>query len=43
MWSNPAEYDAAAERLAAMFEDHAKERYPDLDPTVLAAGPHPLA
>lgn len=42
MWSNPAEYDAAAERLAAMFEDHAKERYPDLDPTVLAAGPHPL-
>ena len=42
-WTTPEAYDEAAERLAAMFEEHASERYPDLDPVVLAAGPHPLA
>ena len=42
MWATPEAYDEAAEKLAAMFEQHAHERYPDLDPVVLAAGPHPL-
>ena len=43
MWATPEAYDAAADRLAAMFARHAAERYPDLDPSVAAAGPHPLA
>ena len=42
VWANGDDYDAAAERLAKMFDDHARERYADLDPAVLAAGPHPL-
>ena len=42
-WTTPEAYDEAAEKLAAMFERHAAERYPDLDENVLAAGPHPLA
>lgn len=41
-WTTPEAYDEAAEKLAAMFESHASERYPDLDPAVLAAGPHPI-
>ena len=41
-WTTPEAYDEAAEKLAAMFEEHASERYPDLDAAVLAAGPHPL-
>ena len=41
-WTTPEAYDEAAEKLAAMFERHAAERYPDLDENVLAAGPHPL-
>ncbi len=42
MWATGEAYDEAAEKLAAMFRDHAAERYPDLDPKVLAAGPRPL-
>ena len=42
MWSTPEAYDEAAEKLAAMFAQHAAERFADVDPAVLAAGPHPL-
>ena len=43
MWSSGEAYDEAAERLAKMFHDHACDRYADLDPAILAAGPQPTA
>lgn len=42
-WKDPAAYDAAAERLAALFEENARTRHPGMEEAVAAAGPHPLA
>lgn len=39
VWSSGEEYDEAADKLAAMFESHMAERFPDLDEAVLNAGP----
>ncbi|MCH3968217.1 MAG: phosphoenolpyruvate carboxykinase (ATP) [Atopobiaceae bacterium] len=38
-WKDPEAYKAAALTLAEMFEEHRKDRYPDLDADVIAAGP----
>ena len=41
-WADPAAYDAAADHLAAMFEQNFAHRYPHAPAEVAAAGPHPL-
>jgi phosphoenolpyruvate carboxykinase (ATP) len=38
-WSDPTAYDAQAAKLAAMFVDNQRRRFPDMDPKVIAAGP----
>ena len=43
VWESGADYDAAADRLARMFEENFEARYPNADEKVRAAGPHPLA
>lgn len=42
-WDDPAAYDAAADKLARMFEENAKTRHPGMADDIRAAGPHPLA
>lgn len=44
-WADKDAYDAAARRLAAMFEKNCEEKYPDMAEDVKAAGPtsHPAA
>ena len=39
-WKDKAAYDAQAKRLAAMFEENAAKKYPNMDEDVRAAGPH---
>ncbi len=39
-WKDKAAYDAQAKRLAAMFEENAAKKYPNMDEEVRAAGPH---
>ena len=41
-WKDPEAYDEQAERLAAMFEENARTRHPDMTDEVREAGPHPL-
>jgi phosphoenolpyruvate carboxykinase (ATP) len=38
-WKNPADYDAAARRLANLFRDNFKKYAADVGPEVIAAGP----
>ena len=40
-WTTPEAYDEAAERLAAMFEEHASERYPRPRPGCARRRPAP--
>ena len=42
-WDDPTAYDAAADKLARMFEENAKTRHPGMADDIRAAGPHPLA
>lgn len=39
-WADKAAYDETARRVAKMFIDNAVEKYPDMAPEVLAAGPN---
>ena len=39
-WKDRLAYDAQAKRLAAMFEENAATKYPNMDPAVREAGPH---
>lgn len=41
-WKDQAAYDEQAEKLAAMFEENARTRHPDMADAVREAGPHPL-
>lgn len=41
-WKDQAAYDEQAEKLAAMFEENARTRHPDMADEVREAGPHPL-
>jgi phosphoenolpyruvate carboxykinase (ATP) len=38
-WADPAAYDKKARELAAMFADNFAKRFPDVDETIIAAGP----
>ena len=40
-WADKAAYDGVARQLASMFVENAREKYPDMDPAVRAAGPNP--
>jgi phosphoenolpyruvate carboxykinase (ATP) len=42
-WDDPAAYDEAADKLAAMFQENAATRHPGMTDAVRAAGPKPLA
>ena len=39
-WKNKSDYDAAALRLAAMFEKNFRKKYPDIRSEIAEAGPH---
>ncbi len=39
-WADKLAYDAQAKKLAAMFEDNAAKKYPDMENEVRDAGPH---
>jgi phosphoenolpyruvate carboxykinase (ATP) len=39
-WQDKAAYDAAANRLAAMFEENCERKYPTMADEIRAAGPH---
>ncbi|MGI6755331.1 MAG: phosphoenolpyruvate carboxykinase (ATP) [Atopobiaceae bacterium] len=39
-WQDKAAYDEQANKLAAMFEENAQKKYPDMLDEVRAAGPH---
>ncbi len=39
-WKDKLAYDAQAKKLAAMFEENAATKYPNMAPEVRAAGPH---
>ena len=38
-WADPCAYDAAARKLASMFEENCAKKYPDMAPEIKAAGP----
>jgi phosphoenolpyruvate carboxykinase (ATP) len=38
-WADPSAYDRKARELAAMFADNFDRRFPDVDETIIAAGP----
>lgn len=42
-WPSGAEYDAAADKLARMFEENFAKRYPNAEEAIRKAGPRPLA
>ena len=37
--ADPCAYDAAARKLASMFEENCAKKYPDMAPEIKAAGP----
>ncbi len=39
-WKDKLAYDKQARKLAAMFEENAAKKYPNMDPAVREAGPH---
>ena len=39
-WRDANAYDEQARKLAAMFEDNAARKYPNMDDAVREAGPH---
>ena len=39
-WRDAKEYEEQARRLAAMFEENAAKKYPNMDEAVRKAGPH---
>lgn len=41
MWADKAAYDEQADKLAAMFQKNFQEKYPFMDPEIIAAGPAP--
>ena len=41
-WEDGAEYDAAARKLAAMFEENFAKKYPDMPEAIRNAGPHTM-
>lgn len=43
VWPDAREYDAAADKLARMFQENFEKRYPSAEAEIKAAGPRPLA
>ena len=41
MWTDKTAYDEAANKLAQMFSDNFKEKYPNMPSEIIAAGPSP--